>query len=890
MSVVGFDLGYQLSYIAVARAGGIETVANEYSQRHTPSVVAFGEKLRFIGTSAQSQVGNVKNMVWGFKHLIGGKFSDPAVQEEIKRLPFKVVEQHDDRIGIKVTYLGEEQVFSPEQIMSILLVQLKKTAESSLNMKVTDCVVSIPLFFTDAQRRAMLAACKMASINCLRLMNDTTAAALAYGIYKQDLPEASEKPRHVVFVDVGDSSLQVAVCAFNKGKLKVLATAADPSFGGRNFHEKLLTHFSGEFKKKYKIDTLTNPKAHLRLRNECEKLKRLMSANTTLIPMNIECLMDDKDVSDRMKRADFEELCSDLLLRVSAPCKAALQASGLSKSNITAVEIVGGSSRIPAVKHILAEVFGREVSTTLNQDEAVARGCALQCAMLSPTFKVREFVVQDITSCEISLSWNALTDEEEGHCVIFGRNHQLPFSKYLTFHRKEPFELVAQYTSDCSKDVHLGKFIVKNVVPTAEGESSKVKLRAKLDIHGIFKVMKAELYEKLPPEPEPEPEKMETTAESGETGDKDGTGKKDQQTADSNAKAPDEHNATSEPQSSEQETEPPTASDQQETPMTTDEPQTPQPNDNTDNKDDNLDDVTLANNKTKTVPEQQPEAKKPRKPKIQVVSLPIESLIPGLSKSEIDTALEMEGKMAAQDKQEKDKMDAKNAVEEYVYEMRDKLDMQLKNFISEKDQGTFSRLLSSTEDWLYDEGEDQQKSTYIDKLVQLRTLGDPVVKRWKESETRPQAFDDLGRALVHYRKILDLYAQKHELYDHIEETDMKKVQESVDTKQKWMEEKMHTQGKVAVHCDPAVYTSQIVYERENLQRTCDPIINKPKPKVEPPKDEEKPTTDTTNKEGENKQSQPEQQSTSTESKTDEKGSKMDTESQPNKGSNDMDLD
>jgi molecular chaperone DnaK (HSP70) len=161
-----------------------------------------------------------------------------------------------------------------------------------------------------------------------------------------------------------------------------LATAADPTLGGRNFHERLTEHFSAAFKKKYKVDSLTNAKAHLRLKNECEKLKKLMSANSNEMPMNIECWMDDKDVTGRMKRSDFEELCADLLQRMSVPCKAVLQASGLSKSNIAAVEIVGGSTRIPNIKQILAEVFGQDVSTTLNQDEAVARGCALQVRLL----------------------------------------------------------------------------------------------------------------------------------------------------------------------------------------------------------------------------------------------------------------------------------------------------------------------------------------------------------------------------------------------------------------------------------------------------------------------------------------------------------------------------
>jgi hypothetical protein len=305
-------------------------------------------------------------------------------------------------------------------------------------------------------------------------------------------------------------------------------------------------------------------------------------------------------------------------------------------------------------------------------------------------------------------------------------------------------------------------------------------------------------------------------------------------------------------------------------------------------QEDNLDDVKLANStEASSKANKQPEAKKQKKPKVQVISLPIESFVPGMSKSEIDLGLEKEGKMAAQDKLEKERADAKNAVEEYVYEMREKLDAQLQNFISEKDKESFSSLLTRTEDWLYDEGEDEQKNVYVDKLAQLRKHGNPVVKRWQESESRPQAFDDLGKALVHYRKVIDLYSQKHELYDHIEESEMKKVEEEVASKQKWMEEKMQAQGKLASHLDPAVLTAKIVSEKESLQKNCDPIVNKPKPKVEPPKDEEK------KENGNEGQKVGGEGSAEGEQTKDEGESKMDVEGQSAdkaSGSNDMDLD
>ncbi|OXB53214.1 UNVERIFIED_CONTAM: hypothetical protein H355_015135, partial [Colinus virginianus] len=277
-----------------------------------------------------------------------------------------------------VRYLDEERLFAVEQITGMLLAKLKETSESALKKPVADCVISVPSFFTDMERRSVMAAAQIAGLNCLKLMNETTAVALAYGIYKQDLPALEEKPRNVVFVDMGHSAYQVSICAFNKGKLKVLATTFDPFLGGRNFDEALVDYFSEEFRTKYKLNVKENPRALLRLYQECEKLKKLMSANASDLPLNIECFMNDLDVSSKMNRAQFEQLCAALLSRVEPPLRAAMEQAKLQREDIYSIEIVGGATRIPAVKEQISNFFCKEISTTLNADEAVARGCALQ--------------------------------------------------------------------------------------------------------------------------------------------------------------------------------------------------------------------------------------------------------------------------------------------------------------------------------------------------------------------------------------------------------------------------------------------------------------------------------------------------------------------------------
>uniref|UniRef100_A0A8C5XYH5 Heat shock 70 kDa protein 4 n=1 Tax=Microcebus murinus TaxID=30608 RepID=A0A8C5XYH5_MICMU len=447
MSVVGIDLGFQSCYVAVARAGGIETIANEYSDRCTPACISFGPKNRSIGAAAKSQViSNAKNTVQGFKRFHGRAFSDPFVEAEKSNLAYDVVQLPTGLTGIKVMYMEEERNFTIEQITAMLLSKLKETAESVLKKPVVDCVVSVPCFYTDAERRSVMDATQIAGLNCLRLMNETTAVALAYGIYKQDLPGLEEKARNVVFVDMGHSAYQVSVCAFNRGKLKVLATAFDTTLGGRKFDEVLVNHFCEEFGKKYKLDIKSKIRALLRLSQECEKLKKLMSANASDLPLSIECFMNDIDVSGTMNRGKFLEMCDDLLARVEPPLRSVLDQAKLKKEEIYAVEIVGGATRIPAVKEKISKFFGKELSTTLNADEAVTRGCALQCAILSPAFKVREFSITDVVPYSISLRWNSPAEEGSSDCEVFPKNHAAPFSKVLTFYRKEPFTLEAYYS------------------------------------------------------------------------------------------------------------------------------------------------------------------------------------------------------------------------------------------------------------------------------------------------------------------------------------------------------------------------------------------------------------------------------------------------------------
>ncbi|XP_038055584.1 97 kDa heat shock protein-like [Patiria miniata] len=815
MAVVGFDIGNSSSYIAVARGGGIETIANEYSDRLTPTIVSFGEKTRILGSAAKTQViSNYKNTVINFKRLMGRQYDDPLLQEELPRILNEKVKRPDGGIGIKVQYMNEKETFTPEQVYAMLLSKLRMTAEANLQTKVVDCVLSVPQYYTDIERKSILNASTVAGLNCLRIINDTTSAALAYGIYKQDLPAPEEKPRVVVFVDMGQSSLQVAVSAFNKGKLKILNVASDPNLGGRDFDRVLADHFAEEFKTKYRIDAKSNARAFLRLMQECEKLKKLMSSNATELPMNIESIMDDKDVTGRMKRADFEALAAHLLKRVEATLKSVQSQIKLKPDELYAVEIIGGSTRIPAVKELIKKIFKKDASTTLNQDEAVARGCALQCAILSPTFRVREFNVMDVTPYSISLLWKA-AEGEEGEMEVFPPNHQVPFSKMLTFYRKDPFELCAKYTSKGKvphSDPFIGRFEIKNVKPTAEGESSKVKVKVRVNGHGIFKVSTASLMEKIPPQPE------QNDKDAAEKPNEDGKVVNDAEAVPMETE--EQANENAEPAA------------EQEAKKENGEMETNESSQTTEKKaDSNGSDTADAGDKS--------EPKKAKKT-VRYIDLPVEEITHGFKLKDINIFAEREGQMIAQDKLERERSDARNSVEEYVYDMKDKLYAHLEQFIATSDREAFIGLLNKTENWLYEEGEDETKSIYVEKLAKLKKTGDPIVERYKESLERPEAFEELGACLQRYKKALTQYSEGDEKYAHIEKAEMEKVQKLASDKEAWRDSKLNAQNQLAPHNKPIVLVKDIRAETASLKANCDKILNtpKPKPKEEPPKDTE----------------------------------------------------
>ncbi|GLJ18034.1 hypothetical protein SUGI_0318230 [Cryptomeria japonica] len=796
MSVVGFDFGNESCIVAVARQRGIDVVLNDESKRETPAVVCFGEKQRFIGTAgASSALMNPKNTVSQIKRLIGKHYSDPDVQRDLQSLPFTVTEGSDGNPLIHVRYLGESRAFTPTQILAMILSNLKQIAKDNLKTEIVDCCIGIPVYFTDLERRAVLDAASIVNLNPLCLLHETTATALAYGIYKTDLPESD--PLNVVFVDIGHASMQVCVAAFKKGELKVLAHAFDRSLGGRDFDEALFRHFAGIFKSQYQIDVPTNARASQRLRAACEKLKKVLSANPEA-PLNIECLMDEKDVRGFIRRDEFEQLSLPILERVKGPCERALFDAGLTVDKIHSVEVVGSGSRVPSMLRILTEFFGKEPRRTMNASECVARGCALQCAILSPTFKVRDFKVQESFPFSIALSWKGSTETEDSgpqYSIVFPKGNAVPSMKAVTIFRPGTFTLDVLYAPPSQVRVQQISSYTIGPFQTPNGERGKIKVKVQLDKNGVVWVTSATLIEEeeveLPVTPAKENVKEEKEAVAMETDDGQSNGVSG---ADENADVNMQEGKNAAEQASTGATPENGASE-------------------LDDKNGQMD----TDAKVKVV----------KKKKTKKIELPLAEIIyGGLERAELQKAAEKEFEMALQDRIMEETKEKKNAVEAYVYDMRNKLYEKYQHFVTDQERDTLTTVLQTVEDWLYDEGEDETKGVYIAKLEELKKFGDPIEERYKEDLERGPAIRQLEHCFTSYREAAISTDPK---FDHIDVAEKQKVVNECNDAEQWLKDKRQQQDLLPKHVNPVFLASDVKRKAETLDRFCRPIMTKPRP-------------------------------------------------------------
>ncbi|KAF7728209.1 adenyl-nucleotide exchange factor sse1 [Apophysomyces ossiformis] len=495
MSVVGFDLGNYQSIVAVAKNGSANIICNEFSDRATPSLVSFGAEERYFGASAKSrEIDASQDTVNCMKRLIGRTFNDPEVREYEKRFFTARFADVNGRVGVKVNYSNQKVSFSAVQIFAMLLNKLKAVAAAQLDSPVADCVIAIPGWFTDCQRRAVLDAAKITKLNCLRLINDTTAAALDYGVSQDSLPKS--KPRNVAFVDIGQSSYNVAIVSLAKGKLDVRGTAYDIHFGGRDFDEVIVARAAAEIKEKLNIDIFSNKAALTKLRNSARLCKEELTSKLQS-SVKVPSIINGKDFSMTVHICDFEQWAAPLLNRTNDTLQKAMNNAGLSIKEVESVRVIGGSTQIPALKAAISKFFGKRVVTTHDQEESVARGAAIQGAMLHPGSGFRQFEVLDVSSYVIKATWNDRPEDKNG-VVIFGTKRRFPSSKVVPLRRNEPFEIDVVYDrpEDLPNGIKpwIGHYTLKEVKPT-KGEIIQTRAIFRLNVHGIMSGVYAQTVE-----------------------------------------------------------------------------------------------------------------------------------------------------------------------------------------------------------------------------------------------------------------------------------------------------------------------------------------------------------------------------------------------------------
>jgi heat shock protein 4 len=711
MSCIGVDLGTSRTVVAVARNRGVDTICNEVSNRATPSTVTFGPKCRYLGEAAKTQeLGNFRSSVCNLRRLIGLAAS---ASEDVELLRHEQAFVNcpltlEDDLGVKcnVSYLGEQRSFSSVEVLGMFIGRIQDTVHAEVKVAVSDLVVAVPAYFNERQRRALQDAAAIAGVNFTRMISEPAAIALSYGMPRSDLVTEETGERLVCFVDCGYAATTVSVVAFSKGKAEIKAVVYDAFLGGRDFDALLASHFEAELRSKGTF-LENNPKARFRLRLACERAKRILSANQTAV-LNVENLANDRDFSSSIPRADFEQLSTPLLSRLQQVILKAFQSIDISV--LHSVEVVGGSTRIPAIRELIKNIFGREPCTTLNQDEAVARGCALQSALLSPSFKAKEYAVSDFNLLERIFTWQPVDSEDDGQALAFPVGNLIPSTKLLTFSpRVFPFDVSALFVKN-GQQVLIGTARIDSDGISSEVQPVKLKVRLTPSHLSSFEGI--------------------AWADGSSAG-------------------------------------------------------------------------------------------------LKLVTC-YDSL--NLPKHKLNQLREQEVSMASHDKLVADTADSRNSLEEYIYEMRNKLDPDngsMVKFASSEAGESLLNLCSAVEDWLYtEEGEEATKSVYLEKLAALKKLGEPIVNRAREFEARPDAESMLRACIQDY-----IEKAASPAYEYLGSEDLVRITSACQQSQQWIDRQLSAQSKNELFQEPLLTAQGIRNERDRLLSIVIPILSKPRPKL-----------------------------------------------------------
>ena len=699
IGAVGIDLGSLRSCIAVAKRGGVEIIANEASHRETQNIVGFTQNERFIGEQGFVQFkSNFKNTVHYFTRFLDVKSSTPYLNQEAKWLTTPLVEL-DQRLAFEVTSQGEKKRFLPEQVTAMMIQKLKQIIEKA-GVSGKEVVLSVPGYFTEKERHALLDAARIAEVNVLRLFNEESAVALGYGIFRRNELDPTVN-RNVVFVDLGHSKCSAYVASFTKEKLKVLSIIHERNLGARDFDWCVMEFLAKKFNEQHGLSFMKNDKAKLRLLDAIEKQRKVLSANSDA-NISVEYLVEDEDLNFHITRAEFEKIIAPELQRFREVLVKLFEEIQNKKIAIHSVEIVGGASRIPIVQKIIEEVFGKECSRTLNMAECIARGCAMQAAIISPLFKVASYDVEEANYYPIKCSWFFLDPEkkpgmeiegdernnlEKQTATLFDKGCSIPNVKSLTFNRDDAIKFTLFYDPvPPGTDDILGLYNIKPIKP--KEKDFNIKLRVKLNHNGTVYLEEAVLNEeymeeyqvavKIDEKPKPAEEKK---PEEGKT-----EGEKPKEEA---------------------------------------------------------------------PPKQQTFETKTRK-KTRSIELKFENIVvKGFSEKELAVYFEQEAHMNNNDNLVRETHEKKNALESYIYDLRQKLNDKYKEYCPPEKIDDINKKLAENETWLYGEGASASKGQYGSRLDDLKKLGDPIIRRFNEYTHLPDIINELVNTRAQYEQWVD---------------------------------------------------------------------------------------------------------------------------------------
>merc|ERR1712028_243934 len=810
MSVLGIDLGNEDSVIMIARKRGLDLAVNQSSNRKTPTMVGFagpGEARNMGERAKMSMMGNIPTTVRNVKQYIGK--DEKEITDRERNFQMCPIVSGDREVGFSLPVEGEMRTFNATEVCAMMFQDLRDIAEAECGERTTDMVVAFPGYWTDRQRHALRDAARMVGFRTMRMVSEHAACVMAYGCNpKRDLPQPTEEPKVVVMLDVGGGGTQCSMAKFHRGKATVVGFTHDEEMGGRDFDLLLFNHFADEFKEKFKIDIRSNKKAKQRLMVACEAAKLRLSANVEAT-INCECIMEDTDVRGKITRDEFEELTKPLVEKLLAMIQKIIAQTG--NPTVHSVELMGGASRIPAIENLMRENFpkpeGQEeevLARSLILQDPVARGCALVAAQCSPLFKLFEFNVTDLVVHPVAFSWLHLgssgaedkdddeaddaedvpmDDEcgepEEKTMTLFERSTANPSSKLVTFKRKSEFELNSAYVEPDTLPHGASPFIGKFTVSGIPDKMSKIKVKIRMDPSSLIVVEGADMVETEYIEVEEkvvEPPKVEPPAAEEGAG----------------AEAPD-----------------------------AEMPEAPA-------------EEAAAEEEAAPAEEEKPKTIIKRKKKTKRTPLTVTSQTWAYAEKDMQDKVEQLLALESADRLIHDTQDRKNAVESYVYETRDALDMHLREFVAEEARTTFYSLLVATEDWLYGDGEACTKSEYVSKLKELQELGVPITNRHKEAEIRPKAMEKLSFAIESARSFV---ASADEKYAHIEDVDRIKVTEEADAAFKWFNEMTDAQAAKSKEEDAVFKAKEADAKAKTVEDITLRISSKPKPA--PPKEEKK---------------------------------------------------